>query len=113
MPAGSFFDEVWGVGISWANGCREIVVNSHYFMTLPYLKTRHQPNKKAATHCLRGLRLIMRWRAWLESNQRPLASEANTLSTELQARCKHALTVVKKCPARILRIFCALRVDFT
>ena len=26
------------------------------------------------------------WRGWLESNQRPLASEANTLSTELQPR---------------------------
>ena len=25
-----------------------------------------------------------RWRGWLGSNQRPLASEANTLSTELQ-----------------------------
>ena len=27
-----------------------------------------------------------RWRGWLGSNQRPLASEANTLSTELQPR---------------------------
>ena len=26
------------------------------------------------------------WCGWLESNQRPLASEANTLSTELQPR---------------------------
>jgi hypothetical protein len=28
------------------------------------------------------------WRGWLGSNQRPLASEANTLSTELQPRCE-------------------------
>jgi hypothetical protein len=26
----------------------------------------------------------LKWCGWLESNQRPLASEANTLSTELQ-----------------------------
>ena len=28
----------------------------------------------------------MNWRVWLESNLRPLPSEGNTLSTELQTR---------------------------
>ena len=34
------------------------------------------------------------WRVWQELNLRPLASEASTLSTELQTRneCPHALS---------------------
>ena len=38
------------------------------------------------THVTEGNRDWGGWRARLESNQRPLASEANTLSTELRAQ---------------------------
>ena len=38
------------------------------------------------THVKEGNRDWGGWRARLESNQRPLASEANTLSTELRAQ---------------------------
>ena len=42
------------------------------------------PQKKVAT-------TERRWRAWRDSNPRPLASEASTLSTELQARACGAI----------------------
>jgi hypothetical protein len=44
----------------------------------------HEPTMKIAENS--GLGRQDGWRGWLGSNQRPLASEANTLSTELQPR---------------------------
>ena len=48
------------------------------------------------------------WRGWLGSNQRPLASEANTLSTELQPRRSDAKDTEFQAP-RLWRARCCGR----
>lgn len=62
------------------------------------------PYRKGAAGKVRENRMGNNWRGWLGSNQRPLASEANTLSTELRAREK-ATVYTKHCAkSRSLKI---------
>ena len=46
----------------------------------------------------------MEWRAWQESNLRPLVPETNTLSSELQARRKNYNRIPEVLKARIMRL---------